>query len=508
MGTTLIRASLALVAIMAAASVAFYFGNGRVFACGSAGPFDFDTYEVESYVNAYNTAIELAATGQAITTTTTLSNGEVVDVRYQGLKSGPRTARIAENKSIRIPPSIYKAIVWIETGSFNNASKSVYYGGVGPVIRSPDCGYGLGQITTGMSNSTGKATAKQAIVGSHYLYNLAEGARILADKWDSAPKFRPIAGTGNPAALEDWYFAIWSYNGFAFSNHPLNPDLDPLRGGAAPSPIYHCQDTTAQSYQAAGGIPKFGYNDYTYPERVYGCMRNPPTPVPQPGGVATKLAKPQTFLMPDFSNEVIAKAFDVKNFLTCEDAGFSGGCPLMDYPTTIPAKGVTTHTDSTPAVNPALAAQILGAPRLAISGPTAANFTISSGGTVNSVTVTVANNGSSIGPYVVRASSPWIIVRHPGEPASRTIDGGVALGKEMSVVVGAGLRQSGYSSTLQVTVNPSAIPKGTTTGKLTIEPLLGGGAPYTMDITVTGTGSGGPAYDHRQLIGGLSSDRK
>src|SRR5690606_6177359 len=127
-------------------------------------------------------------------------------------------------------------------------------------------------ITSGMGNNTGTPSSKQALVGTHFAFNLAEGMRILADKWNQAPRFRPIAGEGDPAALEDWYYAIWSYNGFAFTNHPLNPDRDPLRAGAADSPIYHCFDDTAPSYvQGSGTLPVYTYGDYTYQERVYGC---------------------------------------------------------------------------------------------------------------------------------------------------------------------------------------------------------------------------------------------
>ena len=110
-------------------------------------------------------------------------------------------------------------------------------------------------------------SARQAAIGTHPLYNIAEGVRILADKWNSAPQVRPVAGQGDPAALEDWYYAIWSYNGFAFSNHPLNPVKDPLRGS-----VWHCGDPNAPGY----GF--FERSDYTYTEDVYGCLRYPPVP--------------------------------------------------------------------------------------------------------------------------------------------------------------------------------------------------------------------------------------
>jgi hypothetical protein len=232
-----VKYAIALFAALVAVGLSATYETGTVGACGIAGPYDFDTFEAESYVAEYGAAIDLVTSGRAVTTTYNVgANNEVVDLRYQGLRSGPRGSRTTTlNTNLPIPPTLYKSIVWIES-NYTQASNSVPFGGVGPALRSFDCGYGLGQITTGMANASGSAQAKQALIGTHYLFNLAEGVRILADKWNSAPASRPIAGEGNPAILEDWYFAIWSYNGFAFSNHPLNPIRDPLRGGSLPVP--------------------------------------------------------------------------------------------------------------------------------------------------------------------------------------------------------------------------------------------------------------------------------
>lgn len=247
----------------------------------------FDTYEFEDYAGMYGRAIELAARGLVVPPPYTLPNGEVIDVAYQGVESGPRSARQPASKSSGIPPSLYKAIAWVEA-DYGNASHSTPYGGVGPVLTSIDCGYGIGQITSGMGHLSAPPaldvrvpSARQAIIGTHPVFNIAEGIRILADKWNSAPNFRPIAGNGDPLALEDWYYAVWSYNGFAFSNHPLNPARDPLRGS-----VWHCGDPNAPGY----GV--FNRSDYTYNEVVYGCLRYPPVekgasyppPLPSAGG--------------------------------------------------------------------------------------------------------------------------------------------------------------------------------------------------------------------------------
>lgn len=205
MGGPLARLGVVLVTACVLSAAVASRADQRVHACGPAGPYDFDTLEAEDYLTVYNRTIELAAAGKAVTSTFSVAdNGEVVDLRYQGLATGPRGARTTTlDPTAAIPPTILKSVAWIES-SWSNAATAVPYGGVGPVIRSFDCGYGLGQITSGMSNATGVPAARQALIGTHFVFNLAEGARIMADKWNSAPRFRPVAGTGDPAAIEDW----------------------------------------------------------------------------------------------------------------------------------------------------------------------------------------------------------------------------------------------------------------------------------------------------------------
>jgi hypothetical protein len=503
MGSALARAGLVAALACAAFGYALASPGASARACGAAGPYDFDTFEVEDYVAGYNLAIELAAAGQAVGMPYTLSSGEVIDFHYQGLKSGPRTARLPENPALRVPPSVYKSIAWVES-NWSNGAGSVPYGGVGPVLRSFDCGYGLGQITTGMTNSTGNASPRQAIIGTHFLFNLAEGVRILADKWNIAPQFRPIAGNGDPAALEDWYFAVWSYNGFAFSNHPLNPNRDPLRGGGV-SPVFHCFDPSAPSYQAmASGSPAFNYGDYTYPERVYGCMRYPPKKD------TARIWAAQFFLMPDFTNELVAKAFAPKNFQMCEDGGFEGGCPAMDFPTTFTDTKVIPHADTTPPVDPKKAATLLGLPRLAFSGSTEVTIAGGNDGSYGSATIVVRNLGTFVAPFLVRTSAPWIVVRHPDDPLGRTIDGGVAVGKDTEVVTQAvkenrpRIAQKGYDSVLVITVIPALMPAGQSRGKVWIQPLFGSGSTFEVVVVAM---KGENSFPFRAVAPGLSTER-
>lgn len=52
-------------------------------------------------------------------------------------------------------------------------------------------------------------------------YNIEAGADVLLNKW-SMSSYQNVSSVGNmdPNVLENWYFALWAYNGWAQSNNP------------------------------------------------------------------------------------------------------------------------------------------------------------------------------------------------------------------------------------------------------------------------------------------------
>jgi MYXO-CTERM domain-containing protein len=109
-------------------------------------------------------------------------------------------------------------------------------GGASRTIISFDCGYGVGQVTSGMHAGENPAFDQQR-VAAEPAYNMATGASILASKWRATN----CVGDNQPSVVEDWYTAVWAYNGLAYSNNPSNPSYsstrgvwDPQVGGAAP----------------------------------------------------------------------------------------------------------------------------------------------------------------------------------------------------------------------------------------------------------------------------------
>ena len=191
-------------------------------------------------------------------------NGLFPGHQYFGLmalETGPAYARSLRQPYV--PPTLLKAIGWIEA-SWRQAA------GGAPVI-SPDCGYGIMQITypgvplDGISWGM-KVPAPEPIysqvqvpIATSYTHNIAFGAKTLIAKWNAAPEWRPVVGNGDPALLEDWYYAVWSYNGFSSKNDPNS--YDALRGE------YSCNLSDGFNHNR---------NQFAYQELVFGCVKHPP----------------------------------------------------------------------------------------------------------------------------------------------------------------------------------------------------------------------------------------
>ncbi|MDP2271875.1 MAG: hypothetical protein Q8N23_31285 [Archangium sp.] len=154
--------------------------------------------------------------------------------------------------SAKFPCEVLKAIAMVESGWRQfcvPTTPSDQVGGASRTIISFDCGYGIGQVTSGMH--IGEApNFDRARVASDPTYNLATGTRILGEKWRATR----CVGDNQPRVIEHWYSAVWAYNGLAYSNNPNNPNFDSARGVYRPS--------------VGGAAP--------YQEKVFGWMEYPP----------------------------------------------------------------------------------------------------------------------------------------------------------------------------------------------------------------------------------------
>ena len=143
------------------------------------------------------------------------------------------------------PKSIMKAMGWFESTGWLQFHAS--YGGFGNTVISFDCGYGVMQITSGMSGGAGFDPSR---VAGEPTYNIGTGALFVHDKWQGESGY---IGSRDPAVYEDWYYTVWDYNSGGSVNNPSNPVFP------NPFPVYNGSNRSQMPYQ----------------EGVWSLIRNP-----------------------------------------------------------------------------------------------------------------------------------------------------------------------------------------------------------------------------------------
>jgi hypothetical protein len=152
-----------------------------------------------------------------------------------------------------------------------------------------DCGYGVAQVTDGMTRaatgvSGGRTAQQQRAIALDFAANVAAGLQILQKKWNETRDAGLTINDGNPARIENWFYAVWAYNsgfnpeaygdtgdrngawGVGWFNNPANPSYPPGRGA------FHedLHDATKPG-------------EWPYPERVMGFAAFPPALLESPG---------------------------------------------------------------------------------------------------------------------------------------------------------------------------------------------------------------------------------
>ena len=354
------------------------------------------------------------------------------------IKRGTRAARV--DGAPFIPATLLKAIAWVES-NLTMAQPSVRFESVGDGLVSFDCGHGIMQVTTGMTIPLGadnKATPRQASIATHFAYNIARGAQILAEKWNGAPDARPIVGTdtqSDPQVIENWYFAVWAYNGFtgpgsSISNHPADPLF-----GAAPHPAWRCDGTQAR-------------NRFPYQEIVWGCMARPESRSGRP------LWEPLVASLPNLADPIVFQALSPANFVF----PYSG----MDIPTPQPA-----HLVQRPTIPADLQVRLIGSPVFEASSRSV-TINLKDRRTTQSVKVPVRNAGSGILTWQASASDNFLIVDPPA---------GAAAGSGVPCGTGA------CNAELTITVNPTLLPAARANGTVTLTSATGGSATIRIEVS-------------------------
>ncbi len=403
-----------------------------------------NAYEAPTSRDLYMKAIDLAA-----------YNMIAPDDSYFGLSrldTGLRESRGSEEPVI--PPILLKSISWIES-STSQTTRSSSSSGINPALVSFSCGHGIMQVTSGMTvplGTDGQVSPQQVLVATHYAYNIARGAAMLGDKWNAAPEGRPIVGTdtgGDPDIVENWYYAVWSYNGFSGpgasrSNHPMDPIY-----GAWPRTSYSCGPSN----------DGYGHNrsSYPYQELVWGCASHPPVVDGQ------EIWDPIDLSLPDLSKTDWSGPLALSNWV----APYSS----MDIPTPQPS-----HEDDTPEPDASDAYAILGQPQLSVYQSNV-SITLDDNGNAAPVKVRIGNSRTGVLAFGVSTTSTWLSVSPPA---------GVALGSD----VDCGGSDCARDAEITLMINPAALGSGSNRASVRVySPQTN--ASQTIAVTIASVGKTG-----------------
>ena len=357
-----------------------------------------------------------------------------------------------EDRTATIPAQVLYGIAWVES-HLTQADGRVPYDSQGPTLISFDCGYGVMQITSSIVHDGRLPSRYEALVASHFAYNIAAGARILVEKWNN--ELFPTVGENDPSYIESWYYALWAYNGWAGINHPEHPSNDPFR-----TP-YNC------------GAPG---NGYPYQEKVLGCIVDPPSR----GGV--QLWQPTPVQLPNRTSLTGAgQPLNLNVFFAGLDNLYyhPGGNPPPFAEMDMPLPGGSARIGPAAIGNPAaLRQQVLGVP----SGRTSeSELELSSSQlATGSVPLEIHNDGTGLLAWRIVEAPSWLDV---------DVDGGVA--------VGAGYRPGGRASpsVLRISAAAGGVPEGTHLGRITIAFDLPDGSSPTTTVAISLDKQGAAFYE-------------
>lgn len=161
-------------------------------------------------------------------------------------------------------------------GESGNFVQGGYYGNAGSVHTvnwaAADCGYGIGQVTSGMARSDANATytaEQQQAIAVDYAANIAASVQILQDKWNQMYERGILANGGDPRYLENWWFALWAYNS-GLNLPDASDSAAPWGLGWFNNPANGLYPADRKMFLSSGYGDARTPNLWTYPERVLG----------------------------------------------------------------------------------------------------------------------------------------------------------------------------------------------------------------------------------------------
>jgi hypothetical protein len=230
---------------------------------------------------------EPAATGRQPFPTELAGSFERAGMNELG-PDGPVLPKVFEGYPTAVPVTPYvpciilKAVAQTESGGWKQYRAA--YDENGETVISFDYGYGIMQITSGMSSCDPITSFDPSLVARSTKYNIGTGALFLINKWNKAP----YIGTNDPQVAEEWYYAVWMYNGWSNVNNPsYNCPIDNPECSFANNPL-------RPPFTAAPGQKR---SWYPYQELVWGYAANPPVLNGAPAWQAVPLTLPDRTLI-------------------------------------------------------------------------------------------------------------------------------------------------------------------------------------------------------------------
>ncbi len=138
-----------------------------------------------------------------------------------------------------------------------------------------DCGYGIGQVTTGMrAGDTYWTSDQKKAIAVDYQANIAASLRMLASKWNETKAGGVYLNDGNPSRVVNWFFAIWAYNTGFYAYNPSSP-TQPWGVGWSNNPVNPRYPATRPMFLYTNYDDARFPNKWPYPERVMGWATTP-----------------------------------------------------------------------------------------------------------------------------------------------------------------------------------------------------------------------------------------